>query len=126
VKINIGKQRTDTSALNRTFFTSSQPALFQHTRPQPFLDKVCDAPVSYPMLNKLYQPFMPEGIEKCTNIRIKHPVHFLSHNSDIKCIQSMMRTASLTKPLGKSKKILFVNCIHHLRCRTLNDLVFQY
>ena len=115
-----------TPTLNRTFFISYQLAVFQHTCSQLFLDETYYAPVSYSVLNKFCQPFVLEGIEKCTNICIKHPVHFSPRGSDIKCVQSIMWTASWSKPVGKSEKIPLVNRIHNFRCCPLNDLVFQY
>jgi hypothetical protein len=35
----------------------------QHARSQPFLDEPHDAPVRYPVLDKLHQPFVGDGIE---------------------------------------------------------------
>jgi hypothetical protein len=47
MKINIGKQRADTSTLNRAFFILYQPSIFQHTRSQPLLYEAYNAPVSF-------------------------------------------------------------------------------
>ena len=45
VQVDIGQERTDTSALNRSHLTDDTVPLLQHTSVQPFLDETHDAPI---------------------------------------------------------------------------------
>ena len=63
VKINVGKQRTDTAPLRYAFFANNPRAFFQNSRIQPFLDVPQDPFVYDSMLDEFYQPFMVDGIK---------------------------------------------------------------
>jgi len=54
----------DSSALRRPRLTTCSFPVLQHARVQPFLDEPHDAPVRYPVLDELHQPFVGNGIER--------------------------------------------------------------
>src|SRR5215467_13686126 len=62
VKIDVRQQRTDATALNRSYLTLHSLALFQHARLEPFLNQAHHAPVSYAVLDKLDQPSLIESV----------------------------------------------------------------
>src|SRR5687768_5754608 len=77
VQVDIGQQRRDAAALNCTYLTHYPLTVLQHARIEPFLDQPNHAPVRYPILDKLHQPFMPQRVEEALKIGIQYPVHLL-------------------------------------------------
>jgi hypothetical protein len=63
VQIEVRQQWRGTAALWRSFFAAPPLSCFQHARLQPFTDESHHAPVSYAVLDELYQPFMVQLIE---------------------------------------------------------------
>src|ERR1700732_1140509 len=63
VKINVGQQRRGTAALGRPFLHPYPLPILQHAGVEPFLDQSHDAPICYPMLDELHQPFVRYRIE---------------------------------------------------------------
>ena len=64
MKIDVGQQRRGTAALGRPFFHSYSFPILQHAGVQPFLDEPHDAPVRYPVLDELHQPFVGKPSKK--------------------------------------------------------------
>src|SRR5438309_9244987 len=64
MKIDVSQQRRSTSALGRTLLHTYPFPFLQHASIEPFLDQSHDAPVCYPMLHELDQPFVGKPIEK--------------------------------------------------------------
>ena len=68
-------------------------SILYHSRAQPLADKTQEPPVCNPMLDKLHQPPVLDGVEEATDVRVEHPVHFPSTDSDRECVQSLMLAA---------------------------------
>ena len=64
MKIYVGQQRRCTTALGRPFFRACSFPFLHHASVQPFLDEPHDAPICYPVLDELHQPFVRQRIEK--------------------------------------------------------------
>lgn len=59
-------------------FGMNQPALFQHTGSQPFLNKTHDTPVRDPVLDEFLQPCLLEEIEESAYVgTLGKPFYFL-------------------------------------------------
>src|SRR5829696_1957801 len=90
VQIEVSQQRRGTAALWRSFFAAPPLSFFQHARVQPFADESHHAPVSYAVLDELYQPFMVQLIEERADIAIQHPVHSPRQQPGEQSIQSLV------------------------------------
>src|SRR6266436_6599938 len=101
MKIDVRQKRRSTSALGRPLFHSYSLPILQHAGSQPFLDKSHDAPVCYPVLDELQQPFVGERIQR------------------------LMLAAPWPEPVRKPEKVRFVDSVQHLDRRALDDFVFQ-
>ena len=77
------------------------------------------------MLEKLHQPFVVDGVEETTNVRIEHPVHLLPRQSHPQRVQRIVLAAPGTEPVREPQEILLVDLVEDFRHRTLDDLVFQ-
>ena len=77
------------------------------------------------MLDKLYQPFVRNVIEKSTNVQIEHPVHLLPPQAHGQCVQRLVLVAPRPEPIGESQKVLFVYLIEHRHHGLLDYLVLQ-
>src|SRR5260370_27621496 len=55
--------------------------------------------------------------------RFEHPVHLLRQQSGVKRIQRVVLASLRTEPVRKSKEVRFVDSVHHLDRRSLNDLI---
>jgi hypothetical protein len=64
MEVDVGQQRRSTATLRRPLFHLYPFPIFQHARVQPFLDEPRYAPVCDPVLDKLDQPFVGDGIER--------------------------------------------------------------
>src|SRR6266851_1798992 len=73
VEIDVREQWRCAAALRRPFFHPPPLALLQHARVQPFLDEPHDAPVRNPVLDKLHQPAVVDGIKEPTDVQVEHP-----------------------------------------------------
>src|SRR5882762_2975036 len=125
VKIDVRQKRRGTAALGRPFLHPYPFPILQHASVEPFLDQSHDAPICYPVLDELHQPFVGKPIEKVVNIQVEHPVHFSRQQSRIERVQRLMLASPRPEPVRKSEKIRFVDRVQHLDRRTLDDLVFQ-
>ncbi len=66
VQIDVGQQRADAAPLHGADLTPCSLPLLQHAGVQPLLDEPHAAPVRDPMLAKLHQPPVVEGVEEPT------------------------------------------------------------
>src|SRR5262249_9033967 len=82
VQVQVRQQRTNTAALDGPYLTDGSLPVLQHSCVQPFLDEAQDAPVCYPVLDKLHQPSVVQGIEERPDVRVEHPVHLLRQQTD--------------------------------------------
>src|SRR5437867_4327516 len=125
VQVEVGQQRADAPALDRTGVGRCSPPILQHAGPQPFLDEAHDAPVRHAVLEKLHQPAVVEGIEEPTDVGIEHPVHPLRQEPDRERVQSRMRAAPRSESVGKAEEVDLVDRVEHLDDGTLDDLILQ-
>ena len=125
VEIDVRQQRTDTSALNRSYLTLNSPALFQHARLEPFLDQAHDAPVGYAVLDKLHQPSLIESVVKLPDVSVEHPVHFSRSDSYRQRVQRLMRAAPRPESVRESQEVLFEDRVQYLDGGALDNFVFQ-
>src|SRR5437588_10727541 len=125
MKIDVGQERRSTSALGRTLLHTYPFPFLQHASIEPFLDQSHDAPVCYPMLHELDQPFVGKPIEKAFDVKIEHPVHLSRQQSRVERIQRLMLASLRSEPVRKAEKIRLVDGVQHLDRGTLDDLVFQ-
>src|SRR5580692_3936165 len=125
MKIDVRQKRRGTAALGRPFLHPYPLPILQHAGVEPFLDQSHDAPICYPVLDELHQPFVRNRIEKAAYINIEHPVHFSRQQSRIERVQRLMLASPRPEPVRKSEKIRFVDSVQHLDRRTLDDLIFQ-
>src|SRR6266581_450889 len=125
MKIDVSQQRRSTSALGRTLLHSYPIPFLQHASIEPFLDQPHDAPICYPMLNELDQPFVGNPVEKAANVKVEHPVHLPRQHSRVERVQRLMLVSPRSEPVRKAEKIRFVDGVQHLDRGTLDDLVFQ-
>jgi site-specific DNA recombinase len=98
---------------------------FRHPCFEPFLDQSHDAPVRDPMLDKLYQPFVRQIVEKTANVHVEYPVHLPPSQSHRQRVQRIVLAAPRPKPIRESQKVLFVDCIEHRHHCLLHNLVLQ-
>lgn len=75
VRVEVGQQRTDTTALNRPDLAARSLAVLQHARAEPFRDQPHDAPVRHTMLDKRHQPALIEGTEDAADVGVERPAH---------------------------------------------------
>src|SRR2546427_5785742 len=125
MKIDVRQKRRGTATLGRPFLRPYSFPILRHAGLQPFLDEPHDAPVCYPVLDELHQPFVGNSIEKAFDVQIEPPVHLSRQQSRVQCIQRLMLAAPWPEPVRKSKKVGFVDSVQHLDRRALDDFVFQ-
>src|SRR5205807_240602 len=125
MKVDIREQWRCTATLRCPLLAHRQLALFQHARSQPFLDEAHHAPVSDPMLDELHQPVLRQSVEKCPDVHIEYPVHLLLVDPDIELIQRIVLASPRSESVREFGKVLFVDRVHHLHRRPLDNLVLQ-
>ncbi len=111
MQVNVRQQRTYAATLHGTQLAECLFTILQNPRLEPLLDQAHNTPIRYAMLDESYQPFVPEGVEKCTNVCIKNPVHFPCTDPHAQGIQSVVWIASRAKSIGKSLEIDLVDRI---------------
>ncbi len=125
VTVDVSQKRRCTTALGRPFRHAYSFPILQHASSQPFLDEPHDAPVCDPVLDEFHKPFVGKSIEEAFDIQIEHPVHFSRQQSRVERVQRLMLAAPRSESVREAKKIRFVDSVHHLDRRALDDLVFQ-
>ena len=119
------RSRSSTAALGRSFLHAYSFPILQHAGADPFLDQPHDAPICDPVLDEFHKPFVGNSIEKAANIKIKHPVHFPRQQSCVERAQRLVLAAPGSEPVREAQEIRFVDGVHHLDRRALDDFVFQ-
>src|SRR5215472_2380093 len=125
VEIEVGEQWRCTTALWRPLLHPRPLALLQHARVQPFLDESHNALVRNPVLDKLHQPAVVDGIKESTDVQVEHPVHLSRQQSGVERIQRVMRAASRPKAVREAEEVSFVDDVEHLDRGALEQLIFQ-
>ncbi len=125
MEIDVGQQRRCAATLRRPGLHRYPLPVLQHARVQPFLDEPHHAPVRYPVLDKLDQPTVVDGIEKATEVQIEHPVHLFRHHSVAERLQRLMRAAPGPEPIRKPQEVSLVDGVEHLDRGALDQLIFQ-
>ena len=70
-------------------------------------------------------PPVIDGADKVTDVCVKHPVHAPPHKAHPERVQRVVLTASGSKPIRESQKVLFVNRVEDRHDGMLNDFVLQ-
>src|SRR6266571_2591695 len=125
VEVDVRQERRRAAPLWRAFVHSHPLPVLQHAGVQPFLDEPHHAPVRYPVLEELHQPFVVDGVEEATNVQVEHPVHLLRQQPRVERVQCVVLAAAWPKPVREAEKVGFVDGIQHLDRRALDQLVFQ-
>ena len=125
VKVDVRQERRCTATLRRSLLHPHPLPILQHAGVQPFLDEPHDAPVRNPVLDELHQPLVVNGIEEATNVDVEHPVHLSRQQSRVERIQRIVLAASRPEPVREAEKVRFIDGVHHLDRRTLDDLILQ-
>src|SRR6516162_6353856 len=68
---------------------------------------------------------MFDSVEKCSDVNIKHPVHFPARDSDVERVQCIVLATPRPKPIRKTQKVLLPDVVENRPYRVLDDLVFQ-
>src|SRR6267378_6921590 len=105
MKIDVSQERRCTAALGRPLLHSYPFPILQHAGVEPFLDQSHDAPVCYPMLDELHQPFVRNRIEEAANVDIEHPVHFSRKQSRVERIQRLMLASPGSEPVREPEEV---------------------
>src|SRR5579864_1778239 len=126
VQVDVGQQRANASALNRTDLTLYSLTILKHTGTEPFLDQPHDALVCHSVLDELHEPRVLQRIEEAAQIRIEHPVHSLRFDPNRQRIQRLMRTTFRSEAIREAQKVLLIDRIQHLHDSALDDFVFQH
>src|SRR3954453_5234207 len=92
---------------------------------KPFLDQADDSPVSDSVLDELLHPRMLDAIEKCSDVKVEHPIHFPARDPDIQRVQRMMLAAPGPESIRKAQKVLLPDLVENCPDRVLYDFVFQ-
>src|SRR5450756_3189811 len=83
-----------TASLRSSFIRLDFPAIFHHTRLQPFLDEADDPAITDPVLHECDQPFVANRIKEPRDVGIEDPVYLASCYPDIESIQRLVLAAS--------------------------------
>jgi len=125
MEIDIRQQRRCTAALRRSFLHAYSFPILQHACVQPFLDEPQDTPVRDATLDELYKPFVRNRIEEPRVYPDRAPSS--PSSSTVRCKAHPAHCAGFASDGTRTKiqESRFVDSIHHLDRRTLNDLVLQ-
>jgi hypothetical protein len=78
-----------------------------------------------PTLDEFEQPFMVDGVEKASDVRIERPIHFPFGQADVQGVQSVMRAAPRPESIGKAEEVRLINGVEDWRPRVLDEFVLQ-
>jgi hypothetical protein len=123
MQVEVGKNRRNHRTLRSSLLCLDPPPLLHDARFQPFLDQADHSPVSDPVLDELDHPRMFDSIEKCSGIKIKHPVHFPARDSDVERVQRIVLAAARPESIRKPQKVLLPNLVENSPYRVLDNFV---
>src|SRR5207245_4963185 len=89
---------------------------------QPFLDEAHDAPVRNPVLDKLHQPSVVDGIKEPTDVQVEHPVHLSGQQSGVERIQRVVRAASWPEAIREAEEVGLVAGVLHIIGTSMSQL----
>ena len=93
--------------------------------PEPFTDQADYPAIGDAMLDKLQQPFVLDGVEETTNVRVEHPAYLPLRQTHPQRVQCVVRIAARPKPVTEADKVFLVNLFEHGLDCLLNDFVLQ-
>ena len=125
MQVEIGKDRRYHRPLRSPFLRLDPPALLHYARFQPFLDQTDDSPVSDSVLHELDHPRVFDSIEKRPNVKIQHPVHPLTCDSDVERVQRIVLAAPWPEAIREAQEVLFPDLVENRPYRVLDDFVLQ-
>jgi hypothetical protein len=56
---------------------------------------------------------MFDSVEKCSDVQIKHPVHFPARDSDVERVQRIMLATPRPKTIRKTQKVLLPDVVEN-------------
>jgi hypothetical protein len=77
------------------------------------------------VLDEPHQPFVRNGIEVATNVRVEHPVHLLRLDPDVERIQGVVLAAPGPEPVREAEEVRFVDAVQDHHEGTLDQLVLE-
>ena len=116
VEVDVCQQRADADPLRCSFRLSHSFPVLQHACVQPLLDVAQDALVRDPVLDEFHQPFVVDGVDKILECPRRAPSSPSSRKIPTDTASSALCwSAPRSESVGETEKILFVDCIQHLR-----------
>lgn len=85
-----------------------------------------DALVRDSVLNELHQPFVVDGVEESTDVRIEYPAYLLRCDADRERIQRFMLAASGSESIREAFEVGLVDAVQNLYGGALDYFVFQH
>jgi hypothetical protein len=68
---------------------------------------------------------MIDSVEKCPDVKIEHPVHLLTCDSDVERVQRIVLASPWPEPIRETPEILFPYLVENCPYRVLDDFVLQ-
>ena len=110
-------------ALPRPPVTDRNDSVFQDARLQPFLDQADDAPVTDPMLQEAYQPFLADFVEERPDIGVQNEAHLLAVDPDAERVHCIMGAAARSESVTEPEEVFLIDRIQQCGHRPLDNLV---
>src|ERR1700756_175260 len=110
-------------ALPRPPVTDRNDSVFQDARLQPFLDQADDAPVTDPMLQEAYQPFLADLVEERPDVGVQNEAHLLAVDPDAERVHCIMGAAARSESVTEPEEVFLIDRIQQCGHRPLDNLV---
>ena len=124
VQVDVRKEWRNRRSLRRAHRARRPSTVLHDSCAQPFLDESHDSPISDPVLDKLHYPSVIHGSKEISDVCVEHPVYVPRPDRGRECIQHRAGRARV-EIRTRNREILFVDGVHHLDHRALDELVLQ-
>src|SRR5450759_360733 len=138
MQVDVCQQRTDDTALRRTYFSGIANTIFQNTRFEPLPDEFQNSPVTDPPLEQGHQHGVVYGVKVTLNVSVYHPPtsyqSLLDHRYRLLCAPLRAKAVGVILKVGFKDRFN-----HHLTCllyhavahrrysqRSLSAICFRY
>ena len=111
--------------LRGSFIGVELPAIFHHSRLQPFLDQADDPTVADPVLDESDQPLVADRLKEPRDISIENPVYLASCYSDVQRIQRLVLVARGPESVAEAQKFRLIDRRENRHHRSLDKLVLK-
>ena len=125
VQKDIRQQRRNHPALDCPFLSAVPFSVLQDPRVEPLSYQSHNAFIHYPVLDKLNQPVMVDGVKEPLDIGIQNIIHFPRLKSNIQRIQTVMLASPRSISIRESEKVRLVDCIQYQGRCVLDDFILQ-